>query len=164
MTASRSRSTPAPPCPRRVGTLRVVAALALTATLAAGCGADATIATHPDQDVAEVRAGQQVFKDHCAVCHGADAGGLAADWKKPDADGRYPPPPLNGTAHAWHHPKSQLYRVVAQGTARLGGNMPAWGDKLRPEEISAAIEWFISLWPRDVYRGWLERGGREPDE
>jgi mono/diheme cytochrome c family protein len=103
--------------------------------------------------------GQRVYQQHCAVCHGSEAQGLVADWKKPGADGKYPPPPLNGTAHAWHHPFSQLTRVVKDGTARLGGNMPAWSDTLSDAQIENSLHYVISLWPEDIFRGWEERGG-----
>ncbi|MDH3714033.1 MAG: cytochrome c [Gammaproteobacteria bacterium] len=103
--------------------------------------------------------GRQVFQQHCAVCHGSKAQGLVEDWKKPGADGKYPPPPLNGTAHAWHHPLSQLSRVVKDGTARLGGNMPGWGNTLSDSQIENSLHYVISLWPEEIFRGWEERGG-----
>lgn len=103
--------------------------------------------------------GQAVYQQHCAACHGSEGQGLVGDWKKPGADGKYPPPPLNGTAHTWHHPLSQLKRVVRDGTARLGGNMPAWGATLSEEQIESTLHYVISLWPEDIFRGWEERGG-----
>ena len=74
-------------------------------------------------DPAVLRSGQQLFRANCAVCHGWNAEGTVVDWKKP-IDGKYPPPPLNGTAHTWHHPLSQLRRVVKHGTAELGQPFP----------------------------------------
>lgn len=103
--------------------------------------------------------GRQIFQQHCAACHGSEAQGLVADWKTPGADGKYPPPPLNGTAHTWHHPFSQLERVIRDGTANLGGTMPAWGDKLSGEQIERTLHYVISLWPEDIFRGWEARGG-----
>lgn len=103
--------------------------------------------------------GRQVFEQHCAACHGSQGQGLVKDWKKPGADGKYPPPPLNGTAHTWHHPLSQLHRVVKDGTARLGGNMPAWGGALSDRQIRHTLHYIISLWPEDIFREWEARGG-----
>ena len=103
--------------------------------------------------------GRETYQQHCAACHGSEGQGLVADWKKPGADGKYPPPPLNGTAHTWHHPMSQLIRVVRDGTAQLGGNMPAWGATLSDEQIENTLHYVISLWPEDIFRGWEERGG-----
>ena len=103
--------------------------------------------------------GRATYEKHCAACHGENARGLVEDWRKPGADGRYPAPPLNGTAHAWHHPFSQLKSVVRNGTARLGGSMPAWGGTLSERKIDNTLHYLISLWPREVFQAWEQRGG-----
>jgi mono/diheme cytochrome c family protein len=59
----------------------------------------------------------QLFQHNCAVCHGANAQGTR-EWKKTDFSGRYPPPPLNGSAHAWHHSIPQLARSIKQDGRR----------------------------------------------
>jgi len=104
-------------------------------------------------DAARVARGAQVYRAHCATCHGASAEG-APNWHRPGADGKYPAPPLDGTGHAWHHPKDALVRTVREGTLKLGGSMPGWKDKLGNDDIEAAIAWFQSRWPEDVYKGW----------
>lgn len=108
-----------------------------------------------DLDPRQVQLGAQVFQDNCARCHGQDAQG-APNWRQPDADGFYPPPPLNGTGHAWHHPRAVLRDVIASGSPPGQGKMPAWRDKLSDEQIEAVITWFQSKWPEDVYAMWLE--------
>jgi mono/diheme cytochrome c family protein len=102
---------------------------------------------------ATVVRGAKLFQEHCAACHGANAEG-AATWHRPGPDGKYPAPPLNGSAHDWHHPKAALMRTIRDGTAQLGGNMPAWRDKLSDDEIEAIIAWFQSLWPEEIYAAW----------
>lgn len=102
----------------------------------------------------QVRRGARVFEQNCAVCHGAGAEG-AENWQFRGPDGKFPPPPLNGTAHAWHHPLAQLFSMIENGT-QPAGNMPAWDDTLSDEEIIAAIAWFQSLWPDEVYQAWFE--------
>ncbi|MGH1484737.1 MAG: c-type cytochrome [Cellvibrionaceae bacterium] len=99
--------------------------------------------------------GQQLFAKHCAACHG-DKAQETVDWKTPTATGHYPPPPLNGTAHGWHHPLSVLQMVIHDGGAPMGGVMPAWGDVLSEEEIIATIAAFQAYWPDEVYQRWLE--------
>ena len=106
-----------------------------------------------------VAAGEKLFRRNCAVCHGWNAEGTVANWSEPGVDGKMPPPPLNGTAHTWHHPRSGLMLAIRQGTVRIGGNMPAWKDKLNDTQISAIIDYLISLWPEEVYQAWLKRGG-----
>jgi mono/diheme cytochrome c family protein len=78
-----------------------------------------------NQDVVDL--GSSLFQQNCAVCHGVNAEGTK-DWKKTDANGNYPPPPLNGSAHAWHHSIPQLARSIKEGGIKLGGVMPAFGD------------------------------------
>ena len=62
--------------------------------------------------------GAGLFAQNCAVCHGANAEGTS-DWKKTDANGNYPPPPLDGSAHAWHHSIPQLVRSIKEGGIKL---------------------------------------------
>lgn len=105
--------------------------------------------------VAQKEQGLKVFAKNCAACHGAQAQ-ETVDWKTPTASGHYPPPPLNGTAHAWHHPLSVLQMVIRKGGKPLGGVMPAWENVLSDEEINAVIAAFQSYWPDQVYERWLE--------
>jgi len=105
-----------------------------------------------------IEAGERLFRQHCSQCHGQQAEG-DPNWRKPDADGKYPPPPLNGTGHAWHHPKLWLKQMIQEGS-RPQGNMPAWRDKLTDDEIEAVIAWFQSQWPDRVYAAWYEMQNR----
>ncbi len=107
----------------------------------------------------QVNTGQQIFADNCASCHGDKAQSLVADWKKPQTDGTYPPPPLDGSAHAWHHPLKQLFRTINRGGIALGGTMPAFADKLSNDEKLAAIAFFQSFWSEKIYTIWKERNG-----
>lgn len=131
--------------------LAIAIALAL-----AGCSEESGVpAGQPSADSEQVRRGAQVFEQNCAVCHGERAQG-AENWRQRDENGRFPPPPLNGTAHTWHHPYAQLRDIIENGTGAQGGNMPAWEDTLSDEEIDAVIAWFQSLWSEEVYEAWVE--------
>ena len=57
---------------------------------------------------AMVLPGEAIFNKNCVSCHGSKGQGLAKDWKIKDENGYYPAPPLNGTAHTWHHSPSEL--------------------------------------------------------
>jgi mono/diheme cytochrome c family protein len=107
---------------------------------------------------AQVDAGRALFQEHCASCHGANAEGTP-DWKKRGPDGKYPPPPLNGTGHAWHHSMSVLKRTIDRGGVPLGGWMPAFKGKFTEAEKEALIAFIQSHWPDEVYAAWLKRGG-----
>ncbi|MEM7292073.1 MAG: cytochrome c [Pseudomonadota bacterium] len=106
-----------------------------------------------------IKLGKRVFDSNCMVCHGAQGQGLAEDWKVPLADGSYPPPPLNGTAHTWHHPISQLLRYINDGGVPLGGKMPGFGDKLSDVEKASVIAYFQNWWSDEIYNEWVNRGG-----
>ena len=52
---------------------------------------------------------------------------------------KYPAPPLDGTGHAWHHPKKILLMTIRDGTGKLGGSMPAWGSQLSEQDMNDII-------------------------
>jgi len=128
----------------------------LATGLLAGVFSMGVSATDRWYDEAMVETGAQLFQQHCAVCHGANAEGTS-DWKKTDADGNYPPPPLNGEAHAWHHSLPQLARSIKQGGARLGGVMPGFSGQVDDQQVIALIAWFQSKWPEEIYQIWHDR-------
>jgi hypothetical protein len=55
----------------------------------------------------QIAQGDTLFQANCASCHKPDASGTP-NWRKADAQGKYPPPPLNGAAHTWRHPLDML--------------------------------------------------------
>lgn len=105
------------------------------------------------QDFAQVMRGAKLYQANCAQCHGREGEG-ASSWRQRSADGKFPPPPLNGTGHAWHHPRKMLHHVIKNGSPGGQGNMPAWGGKLSDEEIEDIIAWFQSRWSDEVYTAW----------
>lgn len=104
-------------------------------------------------DFAQVKRGGMVFQQNCATCHGEGAEG-DSNWRHRDASGMFPPPPLNGTAHTWHHPMAVLKEVIRNGSPQGMGRMPAWGSKLSEQEIDDVIAWFQAKWPDEVYEAW----------
>ena len=106
----------------------------------------------------QIELGNQVYEKNCMVCHAANAAG-SKDWMKRDANGKFLPPPLNGTAHTWHHPRSILKRTIIKGGVQLGGSMPGFAEKLSEAEMLAAIAYVQSFWSDKIYNAWKERGG-----
>ena len=103
-----------------------------------------------------VEAGAALYAQNCASCHRPNAEGTP-DWKTRDASGKLPPPPLNGTAHAWHHPLDVLRQVVRRGGVPVGGSMPAFAEKLSAQEIDAILAWVQSHWSDEIYAIWHQR-------
>ncbi len=104
----------------------------------------------------QVAQGEKLFRQNCAACHGQNAE-ATPNWKQTDANGNYPPPPLNGSAHAWHHDLDLLRRTIREGGKALGGVMPGFADRLNAEEIDSIIAFFQSKWPDEIYRRWAGR-------
>ena len=83
--------------------------------------------------------GQALFQQHCAACHGDKAQGTVANWQQRDASGKLPPPPLNGTAHAWHHSINGLARTIREG---INARMESEGlENLNPVTGRKAADW-----------------------
>jgi len=108
----------------------------------------------------QINTGQVVFENHCASCHGIKAQGLVGDWKQSDADGFLPAPPLNGSAHAWHHDLPLLLEIVQQGGASYHGQMPGFAALLDAQEQLAVIAYFQHYWNNETYRIWQADNGQ----
>ena len=146
---------------------RILTALAGIA-LAAACAPEsvpsgsAAVAAPPTETVpgrwyteAQVAAGEPLYQAHCAVCHGAD-GSATPDWRKTDANGNFPPPPLNGTAHTWHHPLVVLTDTIEKGGAQYGGLMPGFAQVIDADGRLAVVAYIQSWWSDDIYARWYE--------
>lgn len=107
--------------------------------------------------------GRTLYLDNCQSCHGEQGEG-APEWRERGPDGKWPPPPLNGTGHAWHHPLPVLYQVIMEGSPAGSGNMPAWRGRLSREEVLAIIAWFQSQWPDELYAAWARRDAQYRSE
>lgn len=141
----------------------IASTLVLVLILVTSC--DAPITTKKDSETGrwysldQVAQGAMSFQLYCAACHGDQAQG-AQEWKQRDADGHLPPPPLNGTAHAWHHPLSLLDQVIAEGGVPYGGTMPGFSEQLNENERVAVVAYFQSFWDDEIYTIWEEINNR----
>lgn len=130
----------------------------LCALLLAGCGEPPQTAGEGQRqyDRNALARGERVYQANCAQCHGSN-GEAKPDWRVRGADGKFPPPPLDDSAHAWHHPRAWLKQMVAQGSPAGQGNMPAWAGKLSEQEIDDVVTWVTSLWSDEIYQLWLTK-------
>lgn len=111
-------------------------------------------------DPEKIKRGEATYTKNCASCHGPN-GEATPGWRIPAADGRYPPPPLDGSAHAWHHSTETLETMIRDGSP--GAGMPAWNGKLTNQEIDDVIVWIKSLWPDEVYDIWYKEIEVKPE-
>jgi len=159
---------------------RLVGILLAATTLLAGCSDDApspagggaangSVPSNVDEipprwyAAEDVARGGEIFARQCATCHGAEAQG-ADDWRQRGADGKFPPPPLDGTGHAWHHPIAALRYQIRYGAPGGSGVMPGFDAVLSEEDVLDVIAWFQDRWRDEIYAAWhaIEVRSREP--
>lgn len=79
---------------------------------------------------AQLAAGQTQFQNTCTACHGPDGGGVIGP---------------NLTDAYWIHGDrpTELVRTVTDGVLDKG--MPAWGQTLKPDEVSSVVAYILTL-------------------
>jgi mono/diheme cytochrome c family protein len=106
-----------------------------------------------------IQKGKPLYEQNCASCHGLKGQGTAKVWSEKLPNGRFPPPPLNSEAHAYHHPLKALRFTIQNGGKYVGGVMPAFNEKLNDEDTDNIIAYFQNFWGDEFYEEWLRRGG-----
>ena len=102
----------------------------------------------------QVYLGATLFANNCAICHKSDASG-EHEWRRRLEDGSLRPPPLNGSAHTWHHSMNVLRDVILKPNgATPKNNMPSFLGVLETEEVDAVIAYFQSKWSDKIYHSW----------
>ena len=106
------------------------------------------------EDAAVVEAGQRIYVEHCASCHGAKLEGQP-NWQLRRPDGLLPAPPHDASGHTWHHPSSHLIEITKYGPQRFAGpnyrsEMPAYEGILSDAEIVAVLSYIKSTWPAEI--------------
>ena len=133
---------------------KIIIVSSVSALLLSGC-----FGNSDPKPADSVKLGKEVFEANCASCHGVAAAGLTQDWKQKLPNGKYPAPPLNGTAHAWHHSPRALLGTINDGGVKLGGWMPGFRDKLNEKEKQALLDYIYSLWPKGIQSTYNARFG-----
>jgi len=114
---------------------------------------------------AQAAAGQRLYAEHCARCHGDRLQGQP-NWQTRKPDGKLPAPPHDATGHTWHHADQQLFQLTKFGLrhiAPLGyvSDMPAYEGVLTDEQIWAVLGYIKESWPPEI-RERQARIGRRP--
>jgi mono/diheme cytochrome c family protein len=89
--------------------------------------------------------GERTYKEFCVTCHGAEGVGETHSVQSLTSREYISAPPLDASAHAWHHTDDQLAETIRNGSPRTG-RMPAWGALLTDQDVDAVIAYMKSLW------------------
>lgn len=116
-------------------------AVALFAGLIVACGQSG----EGPLDPVRIAYGSDLYQEHCASCHGEDLSGHP-DWRTPDEDGFFRPPPHDSSGHTWHHADRVLMEIIRNGGELPQSRMPAFGNKLSDDDIEAILDFFKDNW------------------
>lgn len=118
----------------------------------------------PYTDEEKVSAGQGVYEQNFASCHGKNLEGQF-NWQKRSKDGYLPAPPHDETGHTWHHADQMLFEWTKYGPQKFAGPdyksiMPAYNGKVSDEEIWNVLAYIKSKWPPEIQRKHTEVFGK----
>lgn len=146
---------------RGVNAARLISGACLLTAVGAGLfvwtAAAATSDTGRMPENVDILAGQDLYAENCAACHGVNLEGQE-DWRLAGEDGRLPAPPHNETGHTWHHGDQVIFEytklggremMAAQGMVFDSG-MPGFGDDLTDAEIWDILGYIKSTWPERI--------------
>jgi mono/diheme cytochrome c family protein len=107
--------------------------------------------TESKPDPAQLAAGQKIYAQHCAACHGAKLEGQP-NWQRRLPNGKMPAPPHDESGHTWHHPDELLFGITKHGMVPpyappgYQSDMPAFGSILSDDQIRAVLAYIESHW------------------
>jgi mono/diheme cytochrome c family protein len=98
-----------------------------------------------------VTQGAQVYQDNCSNCHGRRLQGQALWQLRDQYEGRRAPP-HDSTGHTWQHSDEDVFHMTkfgrfAAAPATVVSFMPAFGARLRDDDIVAVVAFIKSRWP-----------------
>ena len=101
----------------------------------------------------DIYRGMELYAENCSSCHMGNISGHP-EWKTTlDEDGHRRAPPLNGTAHTWHHPPEWLFNVIRYGFIKMDPNYEGkmlGNESLSDEDIWSILAFIKSVWPEDI--------------
>jgi len=84
--------------------------------------------------------GEALYKTYCASCHGPSGQG-EFNWMNKDRGA----PPLDSSAHAWHHEDAQLVSMILDKPAP-DSRMPPWRGILTRDDAIDIVAYIKTLW------------------
>lgn len=121
-------------------------------------------------DGRDISAGEVLYEEHCASCHGTSLEGQP-DWQSQNDDGTLPAPPHDASGHTWHHDNQLLYAYTAlggedalaeRGITNFKSAMPGFADVITEEEIWNILAYIRSTWPERVRE--IQAGRNRPHQ
>ena len=99
---------------------------------------------------AAVARGEVLFRDNCQPCHGERAVGERAVGERPDDmyakdEFGFVAPPLDDSAHGWHHSDNGLVATILNGSPR-NERMHGWKGELTEAQVRDIVAYIKSLW------------------
>lgn len=91
-------------------------------------------------------AGERLYGEYCAACHGVAGVGETPGSANAPADRSQLAPALDFSAHAWHHDDAQLVETILDGGIARGGRMPAWKSLLSRDNARELVAYMKTLW------------------
>ena len=116
---------------------------------------DARAAPPVQPKTVDLLAGEQLYTENCAACHGADLEGQA-NWQTAGPHGVLPAPPHDETGHTWHHGDALLFTytklggeaALAEQGLEFNSGMPGFRETLSDQEIWNILAYIKSTWPK----------------
>lgn len=84
--------------------------------------------------------GETLYDTNCSACHGIKGSGVIDDQSR-----TFLAPPLDESAHAWHHTDDVLADIILNGSPN-DPRMIAWKSKLSEDDAYAIVTYIKSLW------------------
>lgn len=115
---------------------------------------NSSVQANPAATEVDIQAGQSLYSEYCASCHGENLEGQP-DWRSPGDDGRLPAPPHDATGHTWHHPDRMLFEytklggkaALASQGIEFDSGMPGFAEDLSDQDIWNILGFIQSTWP-----------------
>lgn len=89
--------------------------------------------------------GRALYEENCQDCHGEKGVGERPNDMFAKDDFGFVAPPLDDSAHGWHHSDQGIVETILNGSPR-NERMIAWKDTLTPEDAQNIVTYIKSLW------------------
>jgi mono/diheme cytochrome c family protein len=105
-------------------------------------------------DMTLVASGKQLYRQHCAGCHGRYLQGQPL-WQLLDKDAGRRAPAQDETGHSWQHADEDLFHVIKYGrfppvASDEPSAMPAFEARLGDRDILAVLAFIKARWPLGI--------------